>query len=81
MKKNEPKPTNMRKYNRATNRRLAIGAILLLFIVGDGLIFLIYGKQAGYLGLICTVSGLAPIVLIAGVLKLLELLRKRLDHD
>jgi hypothetical protein len=80
-KQNEPKPTNMRQYNRVTNRRLVVGAILLLFVVGDGLIYLIYGKEAGTLGLLCTAAGLAPIGLIAASFKLLELVRKRLDHD
>ena len=55
---------DLRKYINQTNIRLAIGAVLLLLIVGGGLIWLIYGKGAASFGLFCLLAGLAPVVLI-----------------
>ena len=37
---------DLRKYGRQTNIRLVAGALLLLFVIGDGLIYLIYGSGA-----------------------------------
>jgi len=55
---------DLRDYARKTNVRLAVGAILLLFIVGVGLIYLVYGEGAAGLGFFCLLAGLAPVVLI-----------------
>jgi hypothetical protein len=44
---------------------IAVGFIVILFVVGDGLIFLLYGRGAALLGLVCLGSGLIPV---AGVL-------------
>jgi hypothetical protein len=33
---------DLRKYIRQTNVRLVVGALVLLFVVGDGLIYLFY---------------------------------------
>jgi hypothetical protein len=55
---------DLRRYARQTNIRLLIGFITLLFLVGDGLIYLVYGREAALLGLICIVAGLAPLTLI-----------------
>ncbi len=72
---------DLRKYARQTNVRLVAGALLLLFIVGDGLIYFIYGKGAALFGLLCILTGMVPIVLTACVLLLVEWARKRMDHD
>jgi hypothetical protein len=63
---------DLRKYARNTNVRLVFGFIVLLLFLGDGLIYLIYGREAGVLGLLCILGGLAPIGLIAIVLSLLD---------
>jgi hypothetical protein len=55
---------DLRKYARQTNTRLVLGFILLLFVVGDGLIYLIYGGNAALLGLACLLAGLSPVVII-----------------
>lgn len=70
---------DLRKYTRQTNTRLIIGGILLLFIVGDGLILLIYGREAAMMGLICLVAGLFPLVLIWLFLWGMELIVKASD--
>ena len=63
---------DLRKYMRDTNVRIVIGAILLLFIVGDGLIFLIYVPNAAIMGVLCIGLGLVPIALIMAFLWLIE---------
>lgn len=68
---------DLRKYARQTNARLLIGFILILFLIGDGLIFLIYGKNAAILGALCLVAGLAPLLLIWLILLAMEWFVKR----
>jgi hypothetical protein len=68
---------DLRKYARQTNARLIIGALLLLFVVGDGLIYLVYGKEPAMMGLLCLLAGLAPVVLTALVMALLAWVTKR----
>jgi len=58
---------DLRKYSKGTNVRLLFGAFILLFIVGVGLIWLIYGQGAGGMALVCLLAALVPIVLILGV--------------
>ena len=55
---------DLRKYARSTQARLIAGFLLLVFIVGDGLIFIIYGIGAGLAGLICLLSALFPVTLV-----------------
>lgn len=72
---------DLRKYARQTSVQLAVGAILLLFLVGDGLIYLIYGKGAAMMGLSCLLIGLAPIVLIIFLMLLLNWIVKLANRD
>ncbi len=72
---------DLRKYARQTNVRLTVGALLLLFLVGDGLIYLIYGEGAAVFGLLCILAAFVPIGLTFGALLLMDWARKRLDHD
>jgi len=71
----------LRRYARQTNARLLIGFLLILFLVGDGLIYMFYGRQAALMGLICMLLGLAPVVLVWLLLWALEWTAKRLDRD
>jgi hypothetical protein len=71
---------DLRKYARQTRVRLAAGALLLLFLVGDGLIWLFYGRGAAIMGLLCILVGLVPIVLVVLVLFLLEKVTKSIDR-
>lgn len=68
---------DLRRYARQTNIRLAAGFLLLLFIIGDGLIWWIYGQQAAILGLLCLLAGLAPLLVIALFLWIVDLIVKR----
>ncbi len=72
---------DLRKYGRQTNVRLIAGALILLFIIGDGLIYLIYGSGAALMGILCLLGGMIPVVLTVLVLFLLDWIRKRADRD
>lgn len=72
---------DLRKYARQTNVRLAAGALFLLFVVGDGLIYLIYGPGPALMGLLCLAGGMVPIVLVVAILFLMEWIAKRANPD
>jgi hypothetical protein len=71
---------DLRRYARQTNARLLVGFFLLLFIVGDGLIWAVYGREAALLGLLCLSAGLIPLVLIYAALWAMEQIAKRADQ-
>lgn len=58
---------DLREYSKQTNVRLVLGAFILLFVVGVGLIWIIYGEGAAGMGLTCLLAALFPIILILGV--------------
>ncbi|MEN8171926.1 MAG: hypothetical protein ABFS03_03510 [Chloroflexota bacterium] len=68
---------DLRKYARQTSTRLWVGFMLLLFLVGDGLIYVIYGKSAALMGLLCLAGGTAPLLLIALIFWGMEWIVKR----
>ena len=55
---------DLRSYARQTNVQLALGAFVLLFIFGLGLIWWLYGLGAAITGLLCLLGALVPIALI-----------------
>ncbi len=55
---------DLREYAKQTNIQLTIAAFVLLFGVGLGLIYVIYGPGAAGIGLLCLLGGLVPIGLI-----------------
>lgn len=69
--------TDVRAYARTTQVRLIAGALILLFTVGLGLIWLFYGPRAAALGFLCLLTSLVPIVLIAIGLWLLDVVVRR----
>lgn len=68
---------DLRKYANQTNTRLIVGGILVLLIIGDGLIWVIYGGGAAITGLLCIGAGLFPILIIIGILAVMEWIVKR----
>ena len=68
---------DLRKYSRNTNVRLAVGAFILLFVVGIGLIWAIYGQAAAGVGLICLLAALLPVLLILAVFLVIEWILRR----
>ncbi len=55
---------DLRAYSTQTLRRLIIGGLVILFLVGDGLIYFFYGKESAIMGLLCTAGGLIPVLMI-----------------
>ena len=68
---------DLRAFARQTNVRLLVGAFILLFVVGIGLIYLIYGAGAALTGLLCLLGGLVPIGLILAALYGIDWIVKR----
>ena len=59
---------DLRGFARQTNIRLLFGAVILLFGLGLGLIYFIYGAGAAAVGLLCLLGALVPVGLILGSL-------------
>ena len=72
---------DLRRYMKDTNVRLIAGALFGLFIVGDGLIWLIYGFGAAVMGLLCMLGAFVPIGLILLLLNLSDWIVKRANRD
>ncbi len=75
------KSRDLREYAGQTWFRMVLGAVLVLFIVGGGLIYLIYGPGAALMGLLCLVGALAPVGLILLILWLLDWIVKRANRE
>lgn len=72
---------DLRKYVKDTNVRVIIGAIVLLFIAGLGLIWAIYGFGAAVSGFLCLLGAFVPIGLILFFLFGLDWIVKRANRD
>lgn len=72
---------DLRRYASQTTFRAAVGAVLLLFIVGLSLVWLIYGPAAALTGLLCLLGALVPIGLIALVIWGLDWMVKRSNDE
>jgi hypothetical protein len=68
---------DLRRYARQTNFRLIVGFVLLLFIVGDGLIYYFYGQGAALMGLLCLVGVSVPLALILIALWVIDWVAKQ----
>lgn len=72
---------DLRAYARNTNVRLAVGAFFLLFVIGVGLIYLVYGREAAVLGFFCLLAAMLPIVLTLLFLFITDWIVKRAGRD
>lgn len=63
---------DLREYARQTNIRLALGAFILLFVVGVALIWIIYGGNAAGMALTCLLAAFFPIILILFIFVAIE---------
>jgi multisubunit Na+/H+ antiporter MnhB subunit len=68
---------DLRDYAKKTNIRLALGAFILVFVVGVALIWAFYGERAAGMGLICLMAAIFPIILILFVFVGIEWILKR----
>jgi hypothetical protein len=66
----------LREYARQTNIRLIAGALFLLFVVGLGLIWIIYGNGAASFAFLCLLAGLAPVILVLLIFLVIEWILK-----
>ena len=74
-------PPDLKKYAAQTNVQLIVGGFVLLFVVGLGLIAIIYGTGAALVGLLCLLVGLVPIGLVALLLFGLDIFVKKINKD
>jgi hypothetical protein len=72
---------DLRKYSRQTNIRLLIGFFFILFFIGDGLIFVFFGKEAAFMGILCLLGGLAPLILIMLILGFIGWIVTRVNNN
>jgi len=68
---------DLREYAKQTNVRLALGAFILLFVIGVGLIWIIYGEGAAGMALTCLLAAFVPVILILFVFLAIEWILKR----
>ena len=72
---------DLRRYAAQTRKRLFFGMVVVVFLVGDGLIYLLYGQNAALMGLLCLLSVLVPGGIIVLVLAVIDWLVKRANRD
>ncbi len=63
---------DLRKYASQTTFRLILGGLIILLVVGEGLIWIIYGGPAALMGLLCIGAGLIPVIIIVIILAVME---------
>jgi hypothetical protein len=80
MSPDRPRRRDLRAYARSTQARLIAGALLLVFLVGDGLVWAAYGRQAAAFAVLCTALGVAPVLAIWAGLLIVEWVVKRADR-
>lgn len=71
-------PTNMRELRRRTDRNLTIGGLIILFVVGGGLIWWLYGLEQALIAELC-MGGL--LALFGGAYWLIVKLLKALSES
>ena len=57
-----------KKYHTQTKFRLVLWFVFLLITVGLGMIWLIYGKNAAFMGLFCLLGMVVPVGLVGLVM-------------
>jgi hypothetical protein len=72
---------DLRKYASQTTFRLILGALILLFVVGLGLIWWLYGFRGAVLGFFCLLGALVPLGLILFFIFGLDAVVKRFNRD
>jgi hypothetical protein len=71
---------DLRRYAGQTNKGLLIGFVLLLFLVGGGLVYWLYGRGAAVMSIICIFAGLAPLLLIWLALLVVDWVAKKANE-
>ena len=72
---------DLRRYAYNTNVQLLVGFFLILLIIGEGLIYVIYGSGAALVGLLCILGALVPLILIGLAFLVIKWILQRADQD
>jgi hypothetical protein len=72
---------DLRRYRSQTNRRLLIGFFFLVFLVGDGLIYLLMGREAAAMGMLCILGVLVPVALVWLILAVMGWIVKKAEGE
>jgi hypothetical protein len=72
---------DLRRYSRQTLVGAIAGFLLLLFLVGDGLIWVFMGKSPALMGLLCLVLGLMPVLLIGAAMLAIQWIVKYANRE
>jgi hypothetical protein len=67
---------DLRNYAKQTQTRLLLGLLILVFTLGLGLIWFLYGLNAALLGLLCVFGLLILILMILFILYSMERISK-----
>ena len=63
---------DLRKHFKQTNKQLLIGFFVAVFLVGDGLIYLLYGQWSALMGLLCLLGAMVPVAGIGAFFWIME---------
>lgn len=64
-------------YSKKVKREMMVGFFIILFTLGLGLIWFIYGRNAMLFGLLCLAGVLVPALAIILLMKLIDYFLKR----
>lgn len=73
--------SNFQKFLHQTRIRAIFWFIFILIVIGLGLVWIFYGKQAALFGLLCLLSMLIPTGLVVIALVALDLFTKKINSD
>jgi hypothetical protein len=73
--------SDLDKYHKTTTRRLILGGLLIIYVVGGILIYIFYGSGAAGLGILCLTVGLLPIIAIVIIFWVLDWIVKKANRD
>ncbi|MBC7235270.1 MAG: hypothetical protein H5T69_05470 [Chloroflexi bacterium] len=68
----ERPPTDLRRYRAQTEKRLLVGGMLIMFLIGGGLLLWLFDLRALLGAWLCLAGGVGLIALLLGILKLME---------
>lgn len=80
MSKTRPRDRDLRGYARGTQVRLLLGGLILVLVVGNGLVWMLYGPNAARLSLMCMGIFLVPGLMIGISLWLMQIVVRK-DRD
>lgn len=72
---------DLHNYSSQTNKQLLIGFFTILIVIGIGSIYLFFGRNAAFMGLICVGLALIPTLIIWALLKLFECIVKKASAE